>query len=310
MMIYQSPAMRNIIARAERYARTSATILIFGESGTGKELVARYIHDCSRRHDKPYVCVNCAAFSEQLVESDLFGHEAGAFTGAIRRRPGCFELAGQGTVFLDEIGELPLAQQAKMLRLLEDFELRRVGGVDPVPIQCRLVAATNRHLSQESRSGHFRTDLYHRLSVLTLNIPPLRERKEDIPPLVFYFLKQFQQEGCSQVNHVTHQAMQKILSHDWPGNIRELKNHLQRMCIESADSTLSNVDLTAAPEPLEANTHTQFEYLPLREIERIIILDRIKKFNGNRTEAAAQLGVTTRTLRNKVKQYERCVMGR
>lgn len=304
MLIFESAEMRRLMDKANRFARTSATILIHGESGTGKELLARHLHEHSLRRDEPYVCVNCATFTEQLAESDLLGHEQGSFTGAVKRRQGCFELAGRGTVFLDEIGEIPSMVQAKLLRVIEDAEIRRVGGHDVVPIHARIIAATNRTLSREVQQGRFREDLYHRLSVLTLEIPSLRQRHDDIPALTRYFIQRFGREGEVPVTAVAPAVMRQLLDYSWPGNVRQLRNIIHRACIESLSGTIEQIELPNDDGPESDDNPAVFEDLTLREIERVVILARLKRFQGNRTEAAAQLGVTPRTLRNKVKQYE------
>ncbi|SFI37061.1 sigma-54 interaction domain-containing protein [Planctomicrobium piriforme] len=308
-VIFQSRAMLQVIERAKRYARTSVTVLLCGESGTGKELLARLIHQYSPRQHSEYVRVNCAALSESLIESELFGHEAGAFTGAHQLRRGRFEAAGEGTVFLDEIGELPLAVQAKLLRVLEEKEFQRVGGNETLRMHARVITATNRDLAVEARRGHFRADLFHRLNVLPLAIPPLRERREDIPALVNFFVQQAQVELERPVRGVTRPVMERLSEYDWPGNVRELKNVILRCCLLAASDTIQTVELPSPVIEDEAEvsaTLPQFlDHLSLEEIERQVILHRLERCQGNKTEAAAALGVTPRTLRNKVTHYRK-----
>jgi DNA-binding NtrC family response regulator len=304
-MIYQSQVMQELARRIGRCARTSASVLILGESGTGKELVARQLHNRSGRGPHPYIAINCAAFHEQLMESDLFGHEQGAFTGATRCRKGCFELAGPGTVFLDELAEMTVPLQAKLLRVLESAEIRRVGGSEPVPIRARVLAATNRDLPREILSGRFREDLYHRLNVLTLRIPPLRERRQDIPLLVAHFIQQFHQEGEVVVRGVSSTVMRRLVDYHWPGNVRQLRNAMHRACIEAEEELIEDIELSEEGPEGVAMELSDLDHLPLKDVERLVILARLRRFNGNRTEAAADLGVTPRTLRNKVQQYRR-----
>jgi len=326
-VVYQSQAMYRLLEQAKRFARTSATVLIDGESGTGKELLARLIHEHSPRRDFPYVRVNCAALAETLVDSEFFGHEAGAFTGAHSQRIGRFESACEGTVFLDEIGELPLNMQAKLLRVLEEKEFQRVGGNDILSLRARIIAATNRDLAQEAEAGRFRFDLYYRLNVLPLKIPSLRERREDIPALVNHFTREAQRELDQPVLGVNRAVMEQLCDYNWPGNIRELRNVILRSCLLSAGNIVQSIDLPKPPgtiallpasvpgagsTPLvrpqsssEVSAQRTFEHLTLQEIERQVILQRLKLFDGNKSEAAAALGVTPRTLRNKMLEYRK-----
>lgn len=308
-VIFQSKSMQQLIEQAKRFARSSATVLLTGESGTGKELLARVIHQHSPRREKPYVRINCAAFSKSLIESELFGHEAGAFTGAQGRRIGRLEDAQDGSVLLDEIGELSYPLQAKLLRVLEEREFQRVGGNETRSLSARVVAATNRSLADEVKQGRFRDDLFYRLNVLTLQIPPLRERREDIPPLVNHFVQQFQPELEHPVRGVTREVMRQLCEHDWPGNVRELKNVVLRLCVLANGELADHVDLPAVSstevDDQPADLPPVFLKLPLDEIERRVILARLRLHHGNKTEAAAALGVTPRTLRNKVVQYRK-----
>lgn len=310
MLIFRSSSMYDVLSRARRFARSSGTVLITGESGTGKELLAQYLHDQSPRAGRPCVRVNCAAFHDGLAESELFGHEQGAFTGASRRHDGLLHAAGEGTLFLDEIGELPLATQAKLLRVLEAHEFLRVGSTDVQRVNARIVTATNRNLWKEVAEGRFREDLFHRLDVLSVRLPPLRERAEDIPVLVDHFLKQFGHEGEVPVTAVGADLMQALLEFHWPGNVRQLRNVIHRACVEAETETVRDLAsetwnaLRSAPQTgTEDDLPEGFQHLPLEEIERVVILARIERCRGNKTEAAAELGVTPRTLRNKIARW-------
>lgn len=305
-IIFRSPAMHDLLARARRFAQTSATILIAGESGTGKELLAQYIHRHAVTTEGAFVTFNCANLNESLAESELFGHEQGAFTGAVRERQGVFETAGAGTLLLDEIGEIPLPLQAKLLRVLETLEYRRVGSCDKRYTQARVLAATNRDLRQEVQAGHFRNDLFHRLDVLSLTIPPLRERPQDIPPLVAHFLAAFAQERGIPVREVSPLVLRQLTDYSWPGNVRELRNVLYRSSLQTDTAVLEQVDLPAAP-PAEGLDPCggELQQSSLREIERQVILDRLKTFDGNKSRASQSLGVTPRTLCNKLTHYRR-----
>jgi len=306
MLIFESSSMHTILAKARRFARSSGTVLITGESGTGKELLAQYLHDHSTRSGRPCVRVNCAAFHDGLAESELFGHEQGAFTGASRRHDGFLHAAGDGTLFLDEIGELPLPTQAKLLRVLEEGEFLRVGSTEVLRVNARIIAATNRDLIKDVAEKRFRDDLYHRLDVLSLRLAPLRERPEDIPILVQHFISQFGSENETPVVDVSDAVLRQLTSFHWPGNVRQLRNAIHRACVEAESPTIHKVDLGTSKSALSGNDSlpTEFLTLPLDEIERMIILSRIKRFRGNKTEAAAELGVTARTLRNKMARWQ------
>lgn len=314
MLIFESSSMQDTLARARRFARSSGTVLISGESGTGKELLAQYLHDNSLRASRPCVRVNCAAFHDGLAESELFGHEQGAFTGASRRHDGFLHAAGDGTLFLDEIGELPLPTQAKLLRVLEAQEYLRVGSTEVQRMNARIIAATNRDLKKEVAAGRFREDLFHRLDVLSLRLAPLRERNEDIPVLVNHFLRVFGQENEIPVTAVSDELMPSLMNFEWPGNVRQLRNVIHRACVESETGTICRLDfgvgsqLRIAPQTSVSGTATAelpggFQNMPLEEIERFVILSRIERCRGNKTEAAAELGVTARTLRNKLARW-------
>ncbi|MCX7398506.1 MAG: sigma-54 dependent transcriptional regulator [Planctomycetales bacterium] len=314
MLIFESSSMHDTLARARRFARSSGTVLISGESGTGKELLAQYLHDNSPRASRACVRVNCAAFHDGLAESELFGHEQGAFTGASRRHDGFLHAAGDGTLFLDEIGELPLPTQAKLLRVLEAQEYLRVGSTEVQRMNARIIAATNRDLRKEVAAGRFREDLFHRLDVLSLRLAPLRERTEDIPVLVNHFLKLFGQENETPVTAVSDVLMPSLMNFEWPGNVRQLRNVIHRACVESETNTICRLDfgvgseLRIAPQTSLSGIATAelpggYQNMPLEDIERFVILSRIERCRGNKTEAAAELGVTARTLRNKLARW-------
>ena len=309
---YQSRQMNELIRLATRYADSSASVMITGESGTGKELFSRLLHDKSSRADQKFIAFNCAAVPESLIESEIFGHERGAFTGAVQRRIGYFEKADQGTLLLDEISEIPATLQAKLLRVLEEQEVQPIGADRPRPIDVRIVATSNRDLKTEVANGNFREDLFHRLNVLDLRIPPLRERVTDIPLLVLHFVEMFRNESGHQVVNVTKEAMQSLCSHQWPGNVRELRNVIHRACVVANTSeicldSLPKFESTCCDSGYETPTEHQvfnsLAGLTLAEVERRLILMCLQKFDGNKTSAPAQLGVTARTLSNKLKLY-------
>ncbi|HZU37436.1 MAG TPA: sigma 54-interacting transcriptional regulator [Gemmataceae bacterium] len=303
VIVTRSPAMLHLVEQAQRIARSKAAVLIEGESGTGKELIARLIHAASPRADKPLVAVNCAALSESLIESELFGHEKGAFTGAEDSRPGRFELADGSTLLLDEISEIPVRLQAKLLRLLEEEAFERVGGRQSLRVDVRIVATTNRHLSEELARGNMRRDLYYRLAVVSLCLPPLRERREDVMPLAEHFLACYRQEGATPLHGITSAALKLLTAHHWPGNVRELRNVLHRACLLASGSMLTPADLPPFEEPV--NGPGGLPGTSLAEVERHLILKTLRELNGNRTATARRLGVTTRTLLNKLNRYSR-----
>ena len=316
-LIGDDPAMRAALRRAGQIAVAEATVLITGESGTGKEVFARHIHARSRRAGGPFVAVNCAAIPEQLLESELFGHEKGAFSGAIARRTGRFEQAAGGTLLLDEIGEMDIRLQAKLLRAIQEREVDRVGGNAPVKIDARILAATNRDLSELAAAGRFRQDLYFRLNVVALALPALRERPADIAPLAQHFADKYAQLNGLPPRRVGAEAAAALMAHAWPGNIRELENTLHRAVllangpvIEPADLELPHVaaratgDLPpAAPRPSSPRAVPPMVGRTVNEVERLLILDTLGHCLGNRTQAAAILGISIRTLRNKLRDY-------
>ena len=307
-IIGQSEPMRQLMDMLATIAPSEATVLITGESGTGKELIARATHANSQRRKGPYVAVNCAALTENLLESELFGHEKGAFTGAERRREGRFLLADKGTIFLDEIGEMSLAMQVKLLRAIQEREIQRVGGDQTIKVDVRILAATNRDLKEEVEAGHFRQDLYYRLNVVALALPPLRERLEDIPLLAVHFLNKFATKNGKQVKGFTPGAMDKLLKHSWPGNVRELENAIERAVVllvgeyvserELPPSLLNDVGIQA-----EGGIFTTLAGMSLEEVEKSAILETLQACEGNKSEAARRLGVTRKTLHAKLQRY-------
>ena len=303
--------MKKLLEMVSMVAPSEATVLITGESGTGKELIARSLHFNSPRREKSLVVVNCAAIAETLLESELFGHEKGAFTGADRRREGRFMLAHHGTIFLDEIGEMPSTMQAKLLRVLQEREIRRVGGEETIKVDVRVVAATNRDLESDVAGGHFREDLFYRLNVMPLNVPPLRERQEDIPLLAQHFLEKFADKNRKSVKGFVPLAMDMLLNYDWPGNVRELENAMERAVILLSGEHITEkqlpLNITEKYPDLEASTTISEPMTDgtrsLEEIEKEAVLATLKASDGNKAEAARRLGVTRKTLHNKLKNY-------
>ena len=296
-IIGDSAAMRGVFDMIEKVSQTDATVLILGESGTGKELVAKAIHEKSPRADGPFIAVNCASLSENLLESELFGHEKGSFTGAHKAKPGRFELADGGTLFLDEIGELPEGIQAKLLRALEDRMINRVGGVNPIRVNIRLIAATNRDIKAAMESGAFRDDLYFRLAVFPIHIPTLAERREDIPLLIEHFLKMRNYE-----NTISREAVEELKSAPWRGNIRELFNVLERATILADGEKIESKHLPALKDNASAADNIGFGKSTLEEMERSAIITALRKTNGNKTEAAKMLGITRRMVYSRMKK--------
>jgi two-component system response regulator HydG len=308
-IIGRSPAMVKVLETVAQVAPSEATVLITGESGTGKEMIAGAIHFNSPRKDGPFVKINCAAITETLLESELFGHEKGAFTGAYRKKEGRFRQAHGGSLFLDEISEMSLAMQVKLLRVLQEKEITRVGGEEVIKADVRLIAATNKDLLQEIETGRFREDLYYRLNVVTMNIPPLKERREDIPLLAQHFLKMFSEKNRKKVKGFTPQAMDRLLKYDWPGNVRELMNAAERGVVLSRSEYLDEDELPlifeeGMPEEETATLQeTVHADLPLDEVEKASILKTLELTEGNKSEAARRLGITRRTLHKKLKKY-------
>jgi len=298
-----SPAFRSLIARAQRVAQTDADILIEAESGTGKELLARLVHSSSQRGSGPFVAVNCSAFPDNLLESELFGHVRGAFTGANNPKPGKFELADGGTLLLDEIGEMPLTLQPKLLRVLQEREIDRLGDTRTLSVDVRVIATTNRTLRALVDAGLFRADLYYRLHVVPLTIPPLRERQEDILPLAEFFLRKHEPRAQRGMYRVSPELAAQLQSHNWPGNIRELENFMRRAMALTSGTTLG-------PQLLDARDVAQTDRAPsfkpgltLQEMERQLLEKTLEATGGNRTRAAELMGVSLRTIRNKIREY-------
>ncbi len=297
-----SAAMQDVLELAARVAPLDTTVLVFGESGTGKEFLVRLIHDESPRAGAPFVSINCAALTEPLLESELFGHVRGAFTGAVRDKAGLFELAGNGTIFLDEVGEMPPTLQAKLLRALQEREIRRVGGERIIKVQARVVAATNRDLRAAVDAGSFRQDLYFRLAAFIITVPPLRDRRDDIPLLVHEFLSRAATRMKKDVTAVSADAMTALMQYPWPGNVRELQHAVERAVILANTSSLRRRDLP--PEVTGATRlRQQVDTLDLQQNERMMIERALETFGGNRRRAAEALNISTVTLWRKMKQY-------
>lgn len=304
-LIGQSPGLEEVLDTIRQVAPSRANVMIQGETGTGKELVARAIHRLSPRTKSPLITVHCAALPTNLLESELFGHEKGAFTGATERRQGRFELADGGSIFLDEIGEIDTTVQVKILRVLEERAFERVGGHDTLEVDVRLIAATNKDLEAMVKEGTFREDLFYRLNVVTIDLPPLRERREDVPLLMQKFLDEFNQENSKSIEGFTSDCQQALISYDWPGNIRELRNVIERMVVLARQERLTVRDLPAhmrknADEPVPVAVMPN---MSLDEVEKNMILRALEAHQGNRTKAAEQLGISRRTLHRKLNEY-------
>lgn len=307
-IIGSSPVMKTLGEMLSMIAPSEATVLITGESGTGKELVARLIHRKSSRSRKPMVVVNCAALTDTLLESELFGHEKGAFTGADRRREGLFMQADGGTLFLDEIGETSAAMQAKLLRVIQEREFQRVGGEAVISVDVRIIAATHRDLAVEVKEERFREDLYYRLNVVSLAIPPLRKRDGDIPLLVQHFADKYAEKNRRIVKGITPEAMDRLVKHPWPGNVRELENTLERAVILMCGEYISERELpmtlapAGEPEP-QAHMNSAMAGRPLAELEKEAIIATLNETGGNKSETARRLGINRKTLHLKIKNY-------
>jgi DNA-binding NtrC family response regulator len=324
-LVGSTPQMKAIFQLIERVAPSNVSVLVTGESGTGKELVARALHDLSSRRAKPFVAVNCAAIPETLIESEIFGHEKGAFTGAIERRAGCFELAEEGTLLLDEIGEMPMATQAKLLRVLEDRKLRRLGSKAETPVDVRVVAATNKDPQEAVASGKLRGDLFYRLNVFNVQMPPLREHVADVPAISAKMIEDMNLRHNCSISGIAPDLLARLLAYDWPGNVRELRNTIERATILAGSGLLKVEHLpahfgepgyatrfAAAPEPHsatppalpdDARTVRVEVGTTVDEAERQLILKTLLSTNNNKTRAAEILGITPKTLQNKLKEY-------
>jgi len=299
-IIAKSPRMRQVIEVIKVVAKSNATVLITGETGTGKELVAQATHSQSYRRGKPFVAVSCAALPESLLESELFGHEKGSFTGAYAQKKGKFEVANRGTLFLDEIGEMSANIQVHLLRVLEEKEFTRVGGNEPIKVDVRVISATNRDIKQAVGKGQFREDLYYRLNVVNIELPPLRERKEDIPLLAQHFLKKFAVENNKEVTGFSPEATDFLLKYDWPGNVREMENAIERAIILAQNPVIEVADL---PQPELVAAGSTPPEKNLKQVEKDHILNVLTETGGNYTEAARILGISRMTLYNKAKAY-------
>ena len=310
-IIGKSPAMTKLLETVAQVAPSEATVLISGESGTGKELIAGAIHFNSLRKDGPFVKINCAAITETLLESELFGHEKGAFTGADRRKEGRFSQAHGGTLFLDEVSEMSLTMQVKLLRALQEREFNRVGGEATIQVDVRVIAATNKNLLEQINTGAFREDLYYRLNVVELAVPSLTERKEDIPLLAQHFLEMFATKNQKEIKGFTPRAMHHLIRYDWPGNVRELMNAVERGVVLARTPYLDEADFLFLKDALLSGDEDQAEPAnlaiegdaPLGEIEKTAILKTLEAAGGNKSEAARRLGITRKTLHKKLKAY-------
>ncbi|MFN3476031.1 MAG: sigma-54-dependent transcriptional regulator [Candidatus Methylomirabilales bacterium] len=301
-IIGTSPAIQRILDLVQQIAPSSATVLIQGESGTGKEVIAKAIHQGSPRRERPFVKVNCAALPETLLESELFGYERGAFTGAVTSKPGRFELAHGGTLFLDEVGDLSLATQAKLLRVLQEGEFERLGGTKTLQVDVRIVAATNQDLAQAVKEKRFREDLYYRLNVITITLPPLRERREDIPLLAQHFLMLYARRNNKMIKGFSREAFDLLVDYPWPGNVRELENAIERAVVLSRDEVIDVDDL---PEALVGEAPGERAITiplgtPLEEVERRLIEETLRHTKGDKTLAAKLLGIASRTIYRKL----------
>jgi transcriptional regulator with PAS, ATPase and Fis domain len=305
-IVGKSGRMKEVFNLIETTADARSTVLITGESGTGKELVARAIHYASPRRDNPFIKLNCAALPENLVEAELFGYEKGAFTGAVRQHKGRFELADTGTLLLDEITEMPMGLQAKLLRVLQEREFERLGSGKPIGVDVRIIATSNRDLKKAILNGEFREDLYFRLNVIPIHIAALRERLEDIPLLVKHFIEKYNADNNKSIDAIEDDVMKLLMKYHWPGNVRELENYIERAVVTASDNALtrSNFPKDLALGRLSEKTPGLEVGISLQEGEKFLILKTLEKYDGNKTKAAEVLNITPRTIRNKLAEYE------
>ena len=307
-IIARSPKMQEVLENIALIAPSDATVLILGASGTGKELVANLIHERSTRAKKPFIKLHCAALTEALLESELFGHEKGSFTGATEQKPGRFELANGGSFFLDEVGEMSPTTQVKLLRVLQEQQFERVGGTESITVDTRIIAATNKELGKEVEANRFREDLYYRLNVVPIQLPPLRDRKEDIPPLAEYFLKFYREKNHREIEQLLPEALDLMMRYDWPGNVRELENTIERGVIIARSEYLTPDELPPNIRQIaESTTGYDSEVTvgnTLKEMEKEFIAQTLASVAGNRTRTAKLLGITRKTLQNKIREYK------
>ena len=303
-MIGESSRIKKVYETIRNIAKTDVTVLLTGESGTGKELAANAIHQFSSRHDKPLIKVNLAALPKDMIESELFGHEKGAFTGAIKTKKGRFELADSGTLFLDEVAEMPLAVQIKLLRVLQEQEFERVGGEETLTTDIRLISATNQDLSEKIKQGEFREDLYFRINVVDIELPPLRERTEDIPGLCSIFIKEFEQKYGRKIK-LSNNVYNKLYAYKWPGNIRELRNLIERLCVTATEET---VDVEDLPAEIRGTSEEKSDVslrpgMSIEEMERQLIRSALNEYDNNKSRAAKSLGIGLKTLYRKIEKF-------
>ncbi len=304
-IITENAKMNRLLQEAREIAHSQASIFIEGESGTGKELFARYIHNYSNRKNRLFVAINCSALPETLLESELFGHEKGSFTGAITRKKGKFELANHGTMLLDEISEMNIQLQSKLLRVLQEREIDRIGGTTPIPIDVRIIATTNTDIEKQLRDGKFREDLYYRLNVIPFHLPPLKDRRDDIPLLARHFVEKYNRLDKRNVKGLTEAAIELLIQMPWKGNVRELENVMERAVLMCKGDFIDEEDL-GSHEKMRAVETTRSTFVPsvsLKEMEKKVIFHALDQTNGNRTRAADILGISVRTLRNKLNEY-------
>jgi two-component system response regulator FlrC len=304
-IITRNRGMNRLLQEARDIADSQASVLIQGESGTGKELFARYIHHHSSRNGRPFVAINCSALPETLLESELLGHEKGSFTGAFARKMGKFELANHGTILMDEISEMVIQLQSKILRVLQEREIDRIGGTGPIPVDVRVIATSNRDIEKQLENGEFREDLYYRINVIPFRLPPLRERKDDIPLLANYFIEKYNRIDKKTIKGVTEEAMQELIQMPWKGNVRELENIIERALLMCKGDFIGKEGLFIKEKnrPAEETRYPFISTVSLKEMEKKVIFHALDETNGNRTHAAEILGISVRTLRNKLNEY-------